>query len=82
MNCREAVELLAEHGAGEPAPTAGWRFKLHLWCCRHCRNYRATYDTTIRLEKIAFQEPDDDSAKVPEDLVTQIMSAVRGASAG
>lgn len=75
MNCREAIELLAESGDGKPGPTAGWRFKLHLWCCRNCRNYMHTYNATVRLEKQAYQITDDEATTVPEELLAQIMKA-------
>ena len=38
MNCREALELLGETLADDPGSPVGWRLKLHLWCCRHCRH--------------------------------------------
>lgn len=80
MNCREAIELLDDSLDGEPGPHGGWRLQLHLWCCSNCRNYRASYRTTVRLEKIAFQHPSEPEPTVPEDLVAEILASAATAS--
>ena len=81
MNCREALELLDECLDGGPASVPGsrpgWRLKLHLWCCRNCRRYLSSYQATFRLEQAAFRDPAEDSPTVPEDLVAEIVAAMR-----
>lgn len=80
MNCREAIALLGESQDGELGSRMGWRLRLHLWCCRHCRNYRASYQTTVRLERIAFQDPSKPEPTVPENLVAEILASARDGS--
>jgi predicted anti-sigma-YlaC factor YlaD len=77
VNCREALELLDDSLDGTHQARAGWRLKLHLWICRHCRHYLESYKTTLRLERAAFEEPAEAEPKVPEELVAEITSALR-----
>ena len=74
MTCEEAIEMLAEVGDGAPALPNGWRFKLHLWICRNCRKYAATYLQTVQLEKMALEKVVEQPPKLPEDLVQQILA--------
>lgn len=80
MNCREAIEILGkslgESTDGTLAPRIGWRLNLHLWCCRHCRNYHSSFETTIRLEKAAFRSSWKPEPSVPDELVAEILAAV------
>ena len=75
MNCREVIALLDDSLGGELSPSVGWRLKLHLWCCSNCRNYRASYRTTVRLEKIVFRHASEPQPTVPEDLVAEILAS-------
>ena len=77
MNCREALELLGESLAEGPDSLIGWRLKLHLWVCRHCRRYFSSYRTTLRLERAAFADPLEESPAVPDELVREIIAQVR-----
>ena len=74
MNCRDALELLGETLADDPGSPVGWRLKLHLWCCRNCRRYFSSYQTTLRLERAAFDDPLEETPTVPEDLVAEILA--------
>lgn len=76
VNCRQAIALLDDSLDVEVGSRVGWGFKLHLWCCSNCRNYRASYRTTIWLEKIAFQHPSEQEPTVPEDLVAEILASI------
>ena len=77
MNCREALELLDECLDGGPGSRAGWRLKLHLWCCRHCRRFSSSYEATLRLERAAFRDPLEESPTVPDELIAEIIAEVR-----
>jgi len=77
VNCREALDLLDDTLDGTLQARAGWRLKLHLWICGHCRRYLASYKTTVRLERAAFDEPAEAEPKVPEELVAEITKALR-----
>jgi hypothetical protein len=74
VNCRDALELLGETLADDSGSKVGWRLKLHLWCCRNCRRYFSSYQTTLRLELAAFDAPLEEPPTVPEDLVTEILA--------
>lgn len=60
MNCREAVELLGDEVDGSLGLLQRWQLRLHVWMCRHCRNYFWSYKTTLRAEKAALSELPDD----------------------
>lgn len=77
MNCREALELLDDSLDGTLPARGGWRLKLHLWICRHCRRYLASYKTTVRLERAAFEVASEAEPKVPDELVAEITEALR-----
>jgi predicted anti-sigma-YlaC factor YlaD len=77
VNCREALELLDDSLDGTLQARAGWRLKLHLWICRHCRHYLDSYKTTVRLEKAAFDDAGEAEPEVPEELVSEITQALR-----
>ena len=77
MNCRQALELLDDCADRGPRSRVGWRLKLHLWCCRHCRRYFSSYQQTIRLERAAFHPPAGAEPTVPEDLVAEIVAELR-----
>lgn len=80
MNCREAVELLGDEVDGSLGLLQRWQLRLHVWMCRHCRNYFWSYKTTLRAEKAALSElPDDLRAGVSETLVESILLAAKGA---
>ena len=75
MRCRDVFELLDDHVEGKLPPGAGWRMRLHLWICRHCRRYLSSYRTTIRAEKAAFAEPSSVAPpELPESIVTSILA--------
>jgi len=77
VNCREALELLDDSLDSTHPARAGWRLRLHLWICRHCRRYFDSYRTTVRLERAAFDDSDEAEPEVPEELVSEITQALR-----
>jgi hypothetical protein len=80
VNCREASELLGDDVDGGLSLMVWWQLRVHLWSCRHCRNYFRSYKTTLRAEKAAFGEaPDELRGGLSEALVESIISAAKGA---
>jgi hypothetical protein len=78
MTCQEAIDLLDAYADESVSSSAFWRVRLHLWCCRNCRRYLSSYRTTVRVEKLAFDEMDDpEGVTVPDALVTAILAAAR-----
>ena len=78
MTCREFADFMMDYLAGELLPQVRQQFDIHLTLCSNCRKYLKSYEETVRLGKLAF---DDDEAlvpaEVPEDLVKAIIAACR-----
>jgi hypothetical protein len=74
MNCKHLIEHLDEYAADNLRGWARWRLRLHLWVCRNCRRYLATYIATVRLAKQAMGDTPADS---PDELTQAILSAIR-----
>lgn len=76
MTCSEFSEFLDAYLAGELAPAERAEFQRHLAACKHCVDYLATYEQTVKLGKAAFETPEAEvPQKVPEDLVRAILAA-------
>ena len=76
MTCSEFSEFLDAYLAGEISPAERDEFQRHLEACKHCMEYLATYEKTVKLGKAAFEEPGCDVAdKAPEELVRAILAA-------
>jgi anti-sigma factor RsiW len=72
ITCRELEEFIVDYLDG----TLPWRqrlvFRIHLFFCRECRDYLASYTHTIALGKAALRQTD---APIPEELVRAILAA-------
>ena len=78
MNCREALDLIGEHVDETLAFRARWRLRLHLWICRLCRRYLASYRAAVRAAKLSGGGPSDASpADLPDALRHAILAALR-----
>lgn len=76
MTCSEFSEFLDSYLAGEISPAERDEFQRHLQACKHCVDYLATYEKTVKLGKAAFERPECEvPAKVPEELVKAILAA-------
>jgi len=76
MTCREFVEFIERHVAGELSTLERLTFGIHMSLCRNCANYLRTYKQTIAASKAAFADPDAQvPGDVPEELVAAIMAA-------
>lgn len=76
MTCREFVERLATHLAGEAPRGERSAVDEHLSVCADCVRYLRSYELTIRLEKASSAErgePDDEA--VADDLVRIVLAA-------
>ena len=73
ITCRQFISFLLEYLDGALPPDEREKFERHLAVCDSCVAYLATYETTIRMEKIAsFEE-----AAAPEELVRAVMASWR-----
>jgi len=77
MTCKEIIEFLADYLDG----TLPWRqrlsFHVHLLFCQHCRQYLASYATTVRVTKSLGGQTEQTVEDIPDELVRAILSARR-----
>ena len=71
ISCRELISFLLEYLEGTLSQHERARFERHLAVCDSCVAYLRTYETTIRLEKLAAIEESD----VPEELVAAVLGS-------
>jgi hypothetical protein len=83
VNCREVTELLGEHLDGTLPVFQRLRLRVHVWLCKHCRNYLRSYKTTLRAEKAALiHAPGAASDELPDALARSIIEAAKGVRSG
>lgn len=71
ITCRELISFLIEYLDGTLSEHERTRFEKHLAVCHSCVAYLHTYETTIRLEKLAAIE----EADVPEELIAAVVAS-------
>ena len=76
ITCREFISFLLEYLDGALTPDEAKRFDAHLRRCDSCTAYLATYEMTIRMEKITSLE----DPSIPEELVLAVTASRRNAS--
>lgn len=83
MTCAQAIEMLQAYLADELPESERTIFAAHLAICEDCRNYLASYETTIRLAQQAGEG--SDSAEllppIPESLLRALLDAKAARSA-
>ena len=72
MTCREALDFLMAYLDGELTAEQRAAFDHHLSLCDACRDYLASYQATLQLERGVATGA---SPQVPEDLVRAILAA-------
>ncbi len=78
MTCREFIEFLMQYVSEELPESQRARFVDHLAICPSCVAYMHSYLETVRLEKDALSDPEEELPEdVPEDLVRAILAAKR-----
>jgi anti-sigma factor RsiW len=80
LTCREFIEFLMEYLERALPVQRLSEFERHLGGCSSCRAYLQNYQSTVRLGRAAFADPEagpDDALPedVPEDLVKAILAA-------
>lgn len=74
MNCREALELMAEYADDDLGIWSRWRLRIHVWICRNCRRYLSSYRATIRIAKSTRDEfAGSANDRIPDALITSIL---------
>lgn len=65
---------------GELAVDTRSVFERHLAVCPECRAYLESYQVTLQLERVAFEDFDSDAmAPPPEDLVNAVIASLSSA---
>jgi anti-sigma factor RsiW len=59
MTCRDFVEHLSDLLSGELGEALRQQAQAHLLECPDCRNYRLSYEITVRLTRAAFDDDRD-----------------------
>ena len=78
MTCREFADFMMDFQSGELPSDTRTRFEGHLQVCENCRRYLISYQQTVKLGKLAFDDLDAPvPAEVPESLVQAILAARR-----
>jgi anti-sigma factor RsiW len=72
MTCRDLVEGLFAFVEDDLDRGSKDAFEGHLRSCAACRAYRRSYETTVRLLKLAFH-PSPSAEVLPEPLVRAIL---------
>ena len=76
LTCREFVDFLADHLAGELEPRVRSAFDAHVERCPSCATYLNTYGRAMRLAKTtAAGEDEAVPTDVPEELIRAILAA-------
>jgi hypothetical protein len=68
---------MADYVAGELPLSTDWLFECHVEECAPCRTYLTSYEQTLKLAKLAFD--DEPGTEIPQDLVKTILAACRHA---
>lgn len=71
ITCRQFISFLLEYLDGSLPPDESAKFERHLALCDSCVAYLATYETTIRMEKITSLE----EADIPEELIQAVIAS-------
>lgn len=76
MTCREVAEFLMDYLDGELPGDSVAVFEQHLTACRECRDYLASYQTTMSACRTAMNAPAEPSDEaLPVDLVKAILAS-------
>ena len=75
LPCREILGFLADYLGGELPAETRFEFDRHLAVCPSCRAYLASYEETIRMARVAWEE---DAGDPPEELVKAIVATIGG----
>lgn len=74
--CSEIHDALDDYLEASMTPAERATFDAHLAVCPPCRDYLASYETTIRLGKAAFAEPPTEPAPPPPpELLAAVLAA-------
>lgn len=76
MTCGELADFIGDYLAGELGADQRALFERHLQLCPNCRRYLASYESSVRLGRHAF---DDDDAAVPGDVPNELVEAILAA---
>lgn len=73
LTCRQFEEFILGYLDGELSRKQVAMFEMHLLVCRECREYLASYQRTIEINKAVLGLPDD---PVPDDVPADLIAAI------
>jgi hypothetical protein len=80
MSCRDTLDHFDDYLDDNLGVWSRVRVRVHLWICRNCRRYLASYRVTVRLvRRVCGEEP---AADVPETLVASILMSRANQTSG
>lgn len=77
ISCAEVISFLYEYLADEVDPERRVDFERHLARCTSCRDYLATYRTTILLAQDAFTDDEPAIRELPDEFVEAVLAMRR-----
>lgn len=83
MTCQDIAEFLADYLEHSLPFRQRMAFQFHLFLCRDCRRYLATYDKTRQLiQTLKNDETGNGREQVPQELIRAILAARASDTAG
>ncbi|MEP3266386.1 MAG: zf-HC2 domain-containing protein [Hyphomicrobiales bacterium] len=75
ITCEEFEDFILAYIEGDLPRNQRVIFELHLKLCRECREYLASYRTSMELMKKAMNDTTLSLPEAPEDLIDAIIAA-------
>lgn len=77
MTCRELAEFLSDYIDGALQGEALAVFERHLAVCPECRVYLKSFESTVAIGRVAFDESCNECPQPPAELVEAILAGRR-----
>lgn len=77
MTCEEFIDTLLDFLSGDLPEQKQGEARLHLKVCPDCVDYLKSYEVTIKLAKVARDQPGEDDEESLDDLVDIVLTARR-----
>jgi len=78
LTCRQVEEFLMDYLENRLGLWMTLQFRVHLFMCTTCSRYLQEYKNTIALEKMVFENPDEEAVgNVPDDILQAILKVKR-----
>ena len=75
--CREIADFLMAYVDGELPEQQRSVFEVHIEACPCCKNYVASYRTTVSLGRSLCDDDEHDTSDLPDELIQAVLAARR-----